>query len=99
MVGIERHVLEWGWSHLEAKSYWLVKCLGLTRKKKLEKRGERGCEGGYPAEEVARGGKLQTPRLGGGITRLAGRLVGARERGAIFGLMPRGSLARTQQLD
>lgn len=99
MVGIERHVLEWGWSHLEAKTCWLVKCLGLTRKKKLEKWGERGCEGGYPAEEVARGGELQTPRLGGGITRLAGRLVGAKERGAILGLMPRRSLARTQQLD
>lgn len=43
--------------------------------------------------------ELQPPRIEGGSIGLLGRLVGARKRGAIFGLMPLESLAQTQQLD
>lgn len=76
--------------------------LGLTRKKKLERWSEPLGRDWYPAEKVVGGWgewQCQPPGLEGGITILAGRLLWARERGAIFGLMPLGSLAKTQQLD
>lgn len=72
-----------------------MKCLGLTRKKeKLGRWGEP--RGGV---DILQRREWVGGRLEGGITSLAGRLLGGRERGAIFGLMPLGGLAQTQQLD
>lgn len=38
-----------------------------------------------------------TAKLAGGSDEVAGRRVGASERGAVFGLMPLGDLAQMQQ--